>query len=91
MPKPNGLSGVELTGATKEVRRLGLAEPTLVSRVVTRHSMSSQESLNLPNAPALRRGLMTMRQASAASQPPSLIQPRPQQRSLCRAAPPRPM
>jgi hypothetical protein len=50
MPKPNGLSGVELTGATKEVRRLGLAEPTLVSRVVTRHSMSSQESLNLPNA-----------------------------------------
>jgi hypothetical protein len=50
MPKPNGLSGVELTGATKEVRRLGLAEPTFVIRFATRHSMSSQESWNPPNA-----------------------------------------
>lgn len=34
-------------------------------------------------APALRRGLLTMRQANAVSQPPSSTQPQTQQRSLC--------
>ncbi len=43
------------------------------------------------NAPALRRGLITVRQASTVSQPPSFAQPCPQQRSLCCTAPSGPM
>jgi hypothetical protein len=52
--KLHAVSSVELAGTTKEVRRFGLVDPTLLIRVATRHAMTSQERWILPIAKICR-------------------------------------